>query len=537
MRPSLPLTRPLTRPTLGRRQFLFGGAALALAACTTSKDSTATTDSAAGDGTAPHTTDANACYTITSDTGAATLQEVTADASVRTEGFNLLWIPPTLTGTKFDLSLAPSSVQFFDGAATDTIGYNGSSFWGPTLIMRKGDNVGLTVANALAEEITTHWHGLHLPAEMDGGPMQPIAAGCTWSATFEVMNNAATYWYHPHAHELTWKQLNQGAGGFIIVQDDEEAALALPRTYGVDDIPLILTSRKFDSDNAIEVTGIYGDHMLTNGTLAAEVNLPAQLVRLRILNGEIERTYNLGFGDDRTFHVITTDGGLVESPVPVTRLLMAPGERYEIVVDLGGDPVGTALDLKAYNGGQPFGFPGGEPDKTGAFGSLLNDTTFDILRINVIAATADGITTLPTTLTSNALWSAADATNDRTIRITDTGPGSPFTFNDAGYDMDTINERVVLDTVEKWSIQNGAIFSHSFHIHDVQFSIVSRSTGEVRDYEKGWKDTLYIFTNETVEFVAKFDDFASEDHPFMYHCHMSNHEDEGLMGQFLVVEG
>jgi bilirubin oxidase len=168
----------------------------------------------------------------------------------------------------------------------------------------------VTVANALDEEITTHWHGLHLPAEMDGGPMQVIDAGCTWSATFEVMNNAATYWYHPHAHELTWKQLNQGAGGFIIVQDDEEAALALPRTYGVDDIPLILTSRKFDGDNAIETTGIYGDHMLTNGTLAAEVNLPAQLVRLRILNGEIERTYNLGFGDDRTFHVITTDGGL-----------------------------------------------------------------------------------------------------------------------------------------------------------------------------------------------------------------------------------
>lgn len=536
MSTSTPLAQPLTRPTLGRRQFLFGGAALALAACTSSsKGSTGTTTAGATE-TASHTTEASGCYSITSDTGAATLQEVLADASVHTEGFNLLWIPPTLTGTKFDLSLAASTVQFFDGAATDTIGYNGASFWGPTLIMRKGDTVGLTVANALDEEITTHWHGLHLPAEMDGGPMQPIAAGCTWAAAFEVMNNAATYWYHPHAHELTWKQLNQGAGGFIIVQDDDEDALALPRTYGVDDIPLILTSRKFGSDNAIETDGIYGDHMLTNGTLSAEVNLPAQLVRFRILNGEIERVYNLGFGDDRTFHVITTDGGLVDTPVPVTRLLMAPGERYEIVVDLGGDAAGSAVEFKAYNGGQPFGFPGGEPGTTGAFGSLLNDTTFDILRINVIAAKANGITALPATLATNALWSAPDATNDRTIRITDTGPGSPFTFNDAGYDMTTINETVVLDTVEKWSIQNGAVFSHSFHIHDVQFSIVSRSTGEVRDYEKGWKDTLYIFTNETVEFVAKFDDFASDDHPFMYHCHMANHEDEGLMGQFLVVE-
>ena len=114
-------TLPLTRPTLGRRQFLFGGAALALAACaSSSKDSTGTTIAGAAE-TAPHTTDANACYTITSDTGAAALQEVLADASVSTEGFNLLWIPPTLTGTKFDLSLAASSVQFFDGAPTATI--------------------------------------------------------------------------------------------------------------------------------------------------------------------------------------------------------------------------------------------------------------------------------------------------------------------------------------------------------------------------------------------------------------------------------
>ncbi|CAB4851331.1 MAG: multicopper oxidase domain-containing protein [Actinobacteria bacterium] len=525
-------TTPLTRPTLGRRQFLFGGAALALAACTSSSKST--TNSGATD-VSTHTTDSNACYSITTDTSAAVLQEVAVDASVSTQGFNLLWIPPTLTGTKFDLALAPSTVQFFDGAPTDTIGYNGASFWGPTLIMTKGDTVGITVTNSLDEETTTHWHGVHLPAEMDGGPMQVIDPGCAWSATFEVMNNASTYWYHPHAHELTWKQLNLGAGGFIIVQDDIESALALPRTYGVDDIPLILTSRKFGTDNAIETTGIYGDYMLTNGTMSAEVNLPAQLVRFRILNGEIERAYTLGFADDRKFWVIATDGGLVDAPVEVSRLTMVPGERYEIIVDLGADAVGSDLTMQAFNGGYSLGYPGSESATTGAFGSLLNNTTFDILRINVIASRADGVTSLPTKLTSNALWSAADATNERTIEITDNGPGSPFTFNNSGFDMNTINERVVLDTVEAWNIQNGQIFGHSFHIHDVQFAIVERSTGPVPGYEKGWKDTCYVQINEQVTFIAKFEDYASNDHPFMYHCHMANHEDEGLMGQFLVV--
>jgi bilirubin oxidase len=369
---------------------------------------------------------------------------------------------------------------------------------------------------------------------MDGGPHQVIAAGATWSPSFAVKNNAATYWYHPHMHETTMQQLNHGAGGLIIVRDPEEAALALPRTYGIDDIPLILTSRTFLTTNEINLTTIYGDNMLTNGTLNAEVSLPAQFVRFRILNAEIERAYNLGFSDNRTFYVIATDGGLVNAPVPITRLVMSPGERYEILVNLSADAVGSTLDLQAFNGGQTFGFPGGENAKSGEFGSLLNNTTFNVLRIHVIKATAGAVTSLPTQLAHNTYWTAGDSTNNRTIAITDKGPGTPFTFNNASYDMATINQTVVLNTIEKWTITNGQTFGHSFHIHDVQFKIISRSSGAVPETEQGWKDTFFIRINESVNFVAKFDDFASTVHPFMFHCHMANHEDGGLMGQFLV---
>jgi bilirubin oxidase len=394
----------------------------------------------------------------------------------------------------------------------------------------------VNVTNDLDEDTTTHWHGVHLPPEMDGGPHQVIAAGDTWSPTWTVKNNAATYWYHPHAHELTWPQLSMGAGGFIIVQDDDEAALALPRTYGVDDIPLVLTSRTFDDNAQIVAETIYGDHLVANGVLNAEVELPAQLVRLRILNAEIERAYTLGFADDRTFWVICTDGGLLDAPVPLTRLVMVPGERYEIIVDLGADTVGSVVTMQSFNGGYSLGYPGGEPNETGDFGSLLNNKTFDVLRLVVGDPTADGVKDLPASLVTNSLWTAADATNERTIAITDTGPGTPFTFDDLGYSMDHVAQTVVLDTVEAWNIENGRIFGHSFHIHDVQFAIVERSSGPVPEYEKGWKDTFYIQIDEKVSFVAKFDDYASSEHPFMYHCHMANHEDEGLMGQFLVVE-
>jgi blue copper oxidase len=539
---------PTDLPLLvSRRTVLLGGStALLLAACgkavtkslsAAASSSTTASSTTTANATTTHVHSASSATATTSPlaTAAMTAPAVTASPTPATAGYNALWIPPALKGPNFELSLAPSSKQMQPGAKNATYGYNGSEFWGPTLLMTKGDQVKINLTNNLAEDTTTHWHGLHIPAEMDGGPHQVVAAGATWSPSFEVKNKASTYWYHPHMHETTQKQMNLGAGGFIIVHDEQEAALALPRTYGVDDIPLMLTSRSFGAGNAINTNTIYGDVLFTNGTLKAEASLPAQMVRFRILNAEIERAYNLGFADGRTFHVIGTDGGLVNAPVPVTRLIMSPGERYEILVDLSKDAIGSAITMQSFNSGFALGFPGGEPVNSGAFGSLLNDRTFDVLRIVVSAPTASGVKTVPATLAANTYWAAQDATNNRAIAITDHGPGSPFTFDNAGYAMAAVNQTVKLDTVEQWKITNGRTFGHSFHIHDVQFAIVARSTGPIPEYEKGWKDTFYIQVNETVSFVAKFDDFVSKGHPFMYHCHMSNHEDEGLMGQFVVT--
>ena len=445
-----------------------------------------------------------------------------------------LWIPPKLSGKVFNLKLSKGTKQIAPGSLTNTYGYNGTGFWGPTLFMKKGDDVTLNVTNNLTEATTTHWHGMHLPAEMDGGPMQEISVGHTWSPKFRVMNNAATYWYHPHMHMTTQKQLALGAGGFIFVQDSIESALALPRTYGVDDIPLALGSRTLSSTNQIGTTTIYGDTMLTNGVANAEVSLPAQYVRLRLLNIESERAYNLGLSDGRKFYVITTDGGLVDKPIPVKRLIMTPGERYEILVDLSSDKIGSSLYLRAYNNGLTFGYGGSEPAKTGDFGSLLNNTEFNVLKMKVSKPTAKGVSTLPTVLTKNVFPTKSQVTKSRPISITDNGPGTPFTFDGKSYSMDYINQHVKLGATEAWTITNDFVFGHSFHIHDVQFKIISRSLGAVPAHENGWKDTFSILPNEKVTFLAKFEDYASSEWPFMYHCHMANHEDGGLMGQFLV---
>ena len=456
-----------------------------------------------------------------------------------TAQYNYLKIPDTLSGTTFNLNIKDTFKQLKStGQQTITGAINGD-FWGPTLIMYKGDTVRMNVKNYLNDSTTIHWHGMHLPAVMDGGPHQVIPSGTTWKPYWKVSNNAATYWYHPHLHEKTAEHLTKGIGGFIIVRDAQEAALALPRTYGVDDIPLMLTSRRYDANNQFVYTNVaYGDYLLVNGTSNAQVNLPKQFVRLRILNAETERGYNLGFSDNRTFYIIANDGGLLNAPVPVTRVKLMVGERIEILVNLGNDPIGSSLDLKAYNSAQTFGFPGGEPATSGPFGSLLNNIYFPVLRCNIIAANSSAITTLPTTLVNNTYWSTASATVNRSITVTGGQGPVPFSLNNTPFQIGTINQTINLNAIEKWTITNNNIFGHTFHIHDVEFKIVERngSASAVGAHESGWKDVLYLPINENVSFVARFDDYADPIHPFMYHCHFSNHEDGGMMGQFVVTD-
>lgn len=460
--------------------------------------------------------------------------------------YNTMPMPEALYGTTFNLNIHESTKQLVAGNQTITGAINNETFWGPTLFINKGDLVHLNVTNNLNESTTLHWHGMHLPAVMDGGPHQVIPAGTLWQPYWTVMNQASTLWYHPHLHETTQAQMTKGVGGFIIVKDPQETALALPRTYGVDDIVLALTSRSYNatSNTFVSTTRVYGDYMLSNGTPNAQISLPKQYVRMRILNAEIERGYNLGFSDNRTFYIIGNDGGLLNAPVAVTRVKLMVGERVEIMVNLGGDTVGSSLDLKSYNSGQAFGYPGGEPNTSGDFGSLLNNIDFNVLHINVAATTTAStpITAVPTALISNTYWTATDATVTRAIAVTNGNPGPasvPFNFDNTTYTLTMTPKVVNLNDVEKWTVTNNNVFGHSFHLHDVEFKIVARngSATAVGTHESGWKDTFYLPKNESVTFVAKFDDFADSDvnHPYMYHCHFGGHEDAGMMGQFIVT--
>lgn len=448
--------------------------------------------------------------------------------------YNPLWIPDTLSGTTFNLTIRDTFTQILTGNQTITGGINGS-FWGPTMIWNKGDVVHVNVNNQLMDTTTIHWHGMHLPALMDGGPHQPIAPYTTWSPYWKIDNNAALYWYHPHLHMMAQEQLEMGVGGMIIVRDPVEGALALPRTYGVDDIPLALTDRKFDALNQF-VSAPYGDSMMTNGVVRAEHTIPAQVVRLRLLDAAIERSYNIGFSDNRTFYVITTDGGLLNAPVAVTRFLLSAGERVEILVNCTGQN-GTSVDLKAFNSELNAQIPGGESFPGGPFANALGHADFNILHLNIGAPTTGAITSVPTSLTTNTFYPESSAVATRTVTISDSaiGAGGPtFLINHKFFAMNDIDYHVPLDNTEIWEIKSTSGFGHPFHIHDVEFHILDINGAAPPAYQDGWKDVVFVPRNTTVRFIAKFNDYSDSLKPYMFHCHIATHEDIGMMGQFVV---
>lgn len=466
----------------------------------------------------------------------------TITASAQTQ----LAIPDTLVGPNFTLNMHKDSVQFFSvGKKSQTYAFNQYKYLGPTLIFNKGSNVNITVNNQIGDTTTVHWHGLHVAAVNDGSPHTPIMPGASWNPQFTIMDHAATYWYHPHTHKKTAKQAIKGAAGLIIVRDPQEAALALPRRYGVDDYPIIVQCQQYDSTNQAMSMGMEDSTLLVNGARAnyghlVYGNVPAQVVRMRILNASGERCFNFGFTGNKQFYQIASDGGLLNTPVLSTRVMLAPGERAEILINFTGMN-GQTLYLMSYaseiasgvQGGPTMPMPPGSPPMD----SPLNGVNFNILKINVSSQTVNPVLTIPVSLVTNTPYTVAQAAITRTINmtaITMMSMDGPFYFNNQSFDMMRIDYKIPLNNIEIWQLTNSTMVAHPFHIHDVQFYVLDRDGNLPPLNERGRKDVVLINSNETVRIITKFEDFADSLNPYMYHCHVLMHEDDGMMGQFIV---
>ncbi len=462
---------------------------------------------------------------------------------------NPLTIPPALTGTSFNLNVQSGIQSFYTGINTPTYGINGP-WMSPTIIVNKGDSITLNVVNTLNVKTTMHWHGLHVAPQNDGGPHQIILPSTSWIPSFKIRNQAGTFWYHPHGAGQTDPQVSKGLAGLFIVHDADELALNIPQTYGVDDIPIIVQSKEFDILKQIAIAGEMDTALFVNGTLNPYFDAPEQVIRFRLLNGSSLRTYNFGFSNNQTFYQIATEGGIIDASLALTRLHLSPGERAEILVNFTG-MLGQTIYLKSYGSELPKGIYGADTVGYGIdtiaeyHDNFLNGTDFDLLKITVVPPTAGAINTIPVNLIPYNLYSIANSTNNRrivmdTIRLLPADVPNraegPFGMNDKTFDMDSINEIVYLNTTEIWTLVNKTLVAHPFHIHDVQFNIIEKSGLPPPASETGWKDVVLVMPNDSVKFITRFDDFTNDTVPYMFHCHLLHHEDDGMMGSFVVID-
>jgi FtsP/CotA-like multicopper oxidase with cupredoxin domain len=421
----------------------------------------------------------------------------------------------------FTLGIQAGETRFKDGPATSTWGVNGT-YLGPTIRARRGERVEFAVHNGVDQETSLHWHGMHLPAAMDGGPHQLVGAGETWRPQWTVDQPAASLWYHPHVHGATADHMYRGLTGLFIIDDEVAEAVALPSEYGVDDVPMIVQDRAFDGDNQFEqrvplggTLGVIGDEILVNGTIGPYFDVTTRLVRLRLLNGSNARLYHFGFSDDRRFSLVATDGGLLAEPWETDRLYLSPGERAEIVVAF--EP-GERVELRSH-----------PSDLGGTLGRLDGfDDYLDICQFRA-ARTLAGDAEVPAVLGVVPDLAGQPVARERSFVL------ASNQINGRSMAMDRIDFGVREGTVEVWEVTNDNGFLHNFHVHDVQFQVLTVDGEPPEPFLRGRKDTVLLVQGKRYRLAMRFSDHTDPNMPYMYHCHLLQHEDEGMMGQFVVL--
>ena len=473
--------------------------------------------------------------------GFATFIAVTflsADLDTRGEvAFDRPLAVPPLAGSRvegdgtrvFTLRMQKGRSDFGASRPTPTWGFDGD-YLGPTLRAEVGEKVRVEVTNAVGETSTVHWHGMHLPPEMDGGPHQPIAPGATWKPHWTIDQPASTLWYHPHPHGQTAAHVRRGLAGMFLLDDPAVKTRdgALPRTYGVDDVPLIVQDVSLEDDGRLVETpsllssiGLLGDTVLVNGTPGPYVDVTAERTRFRVLNASSARTYTFVFSDGREFHQVATDGGLVPSPVPLRELVLSPGERAEIVV---GMAAGERTVLRSAP----------TPDRLGPRNRLAGDEDhLDIVELRA-ATRLSASAPLPRRLAAAPDVDPGDAVRTRRFSV------GTQTINGRRMDMDRIDAQVEAGSTEIWDLSSDDGGPHNFHVHDVQFRVLDVGGEKPVAALRGWKDTVLVRPGRDVRVAVRFDlppgaAAGGGGAPYMFHCHLLRHEDSGAMGQFVVV--
>jgi FtsP/CotA-like multicopper oxidase with cupredoxin domain len=428
---------------------------------------------------------------------------------------------------------------FVRGVLAPTYGYS-SDYLGPVIRVYRGDTVQMVVENKIGRDTTIHWHGLLVPGSVDGGPQNLIRANDTWRPALTIDQPEATAWFHPHPHHDTARQVYMGLVGLMYIEDGTGERLGLPRSYGVDDLPLVVQDRQLNGAGQLvysgwgpsRMMGMRGDTILVNGAVAPNATVPAGIVRLRLLNGANARNFNLSFSDNRPFAVIASDGGYLAKPVATRSLIISPGERFEVLVDFSdGKPalLQTAEDDIGMGMMMGPGMMGRRSRRGSEFDAIMRFETDSALPVKARS--------MPRTLVNRPAPDPSRAVARRELTLEMGmmmfGTGAAMGINGRPFDPKRIDMEVKLGTSEIWSVAP-IMMAHPFHIHGAMFDVLSLDGRAPPAHLAGSKDTI-LLEDQPAELLVSFTRPATRQHPFVYHCHILEHEGGGMMGQYIAT--
>lgn len=496
-------------------------------------------------------------------------------------------VDPFIPDAEISLTALEKDVQILPGAPTHAWSYQGellsgsgatvqnlaNCYLGPIIRVQSGKKLRIFLHNNLSEDTVLHPHGLRVPEDCDGQPMQAIGPGETKIYEFQVIDVASPAWFHPHPMMRTAEQVAFGMAGLFYVWDAAEQAAVPGASTGANDIPIIIQDRLFDANNQILyqdniMWGYLGNRILVNGQLTTVLSLEPRAYRLRVINGSNARTYKLAWSNGMALRVIGTDGGLLPAVATRPYVTLMPGERVDLWADFsslarqqvklrslaftagcgGGGGGGGGGGCGGCGGGRGCSVRQGELNGGGGGGGGMpgtpNGTAFDILTVNVSrrATTRPVLGPLPPL---SVIWGPNNVPNYyNPVPFTLACQHMIWTINGRTYVEGEVldDEMVCFEEPIAWEFINSSPIPHPMHLHNCQFQVMHRDTTNVPSgystvnqglVDSGWKDTVLVWPGERVKIGMSFTPYTGM---YMYHCHILEHEDMGMMRNYMIMD-
>lgn len=462
------------------------------------------------------------------------------------------------------LTARVAQVDLGNGQRAEMLTYNGQ-YPGPTLDVREGDRLVVNFTNELTEPTSLHWHGVHVPADQDDAT-HTVPAGGTRTYEFDIPGGSAgTYWYHPHLHGTVAPQVAKGLLGALRVRPEVDP---LPASFGdsvaiLSDLRLDSAGRALGPIDSERANGFEGDRVLVNGQRSPMLTMrPGEVRRLRLVNASASRYFRLAT-PGQPLTLVATDGGYIERPTPLNELLLVPGERAEVLLKAPASGMLTLQSLEYNRGTMPSGTPAPAASHSATSNSHSGPGHFRVLQMSQdghgqmgmmspmpmmspmmgghgmgtgmagllkVMVQGESVTApaVPDNLRPIARLASAGAST-RTLTFSEIHERGAFFINDQKFNLGRVDVKAKLGTTEVWSVSNKGHMDHPFHLHGFGFQVLDRNG--VAEPFVSWKDTVNIKAGETVRFAVKYSDFPGTR---VFHCHILDHEDLGMMGVMVV---